>query len=153
MQSGERDRALPPGMVLGEEARAALNAGRPVVALESAVVTHGLPDPENLEAVRVMEGAVRREGAIPAVCLAHAGTLCVGADRSTIERVARDPVREKASVRDLGAVLSRGQSAGLTVSATIFAARAAGVEVFATGGIGGAHYPVESGDVSADLLQ
>jgi pseudouridine-5'-phosphate glycosidase len=131
----------------------ALQRKRPIVALETAVVTHGLPDPENLRAVECMETTIRGLGAIPATCLVLAGQLIVGATREEIERVAADPTREKASVRDLGLTIASGVSAGLTVSATLFAAARAGIQVFATGGIGGVHVPSTAGDVSADLLQ
>ncbi len=146
--------SLPPGVELGEEVREALEFGHPLVALESAVISHGLPSPANLDAVRAMEEAIRDKGAVPAVCLIHDGVLWIGADRRRIEAVAGDPAREKASVRDLGALLASGISAGLTVSATLFAASIAGLKVFATGGIGGVHRgATETGDVSADLLQ
>jgi pseudouridylate synthase len=144
---------LPPQVRVGDEVAAALHEGRPVVALESAVVTHGLPEPHNLEAARLMAGAVRACGAVPAICLVDASELWIGAELERAAAVARDPKREKASVRDLGAVISLGLAAGLTVSATLFAAGLAGIRVFATGGIGGVHAPVTTGDVSADLLQ
>ncbi len=138
---------------LGEEVAEALRLGRPVVALESAVITHGLPEPHNVDVVASMEHAVRAHGATPAVCLAHEGALWIGASPDRVATVARDPKREKASVRDLGMVLALRLSAGLTVAATLYAARLAGVRVFATGGIGGVHVPSSAGDVSADLLQ
>jgi pseudouridylate synthase len=152
MQSAGGDR-LPYGVVVSDEVASALQRGDPVVALESAVVTHGLPEPANLAAVDSMERAVRDSGAVPAICLARGGQLFVGATPEAVSAVARDPRREKASVRDLGEVLSRGTPAGLTVSATLFAAHLAGICVFATGGIGGVHLPFEIGDISADLVQ
>lgn len=123
------------------------------MALESAVITHGLPEPRNLEAAECMADAVRAHGAIPAICLVDESLLWIGADLQRATSVARNPTREKASVRDLGSALATGGAAGLTVSATLFAARLAGIRVFATGGIGGVHAPAGSGDVSADLLQ
>ncbi|GAC1399266.1 MAG: pseudouridine-5'-phosphate glycosidase [Chloroflexota bacterium] len=139
---------------LSEEVRDAVSTGKPIVALETAVVTHGLPDPQNIQIARSMENAIRAVGAIPATCLIDAGKLWIGVDSHQVERIARDPRREKASVRDIGSALARCVPAGLTVSATLFAATLAGIRVFATGGIGGVHVGVEdTGDISADLLQ
>lgn len=146
-------RSLPSHVRLGEEVAAALHKGRPIVALESAVITHGLPEPRNLDAAQGMAEAVRASGAIPAICLVDEALLWIGADLERAASVARNPKREKASVRDLGLVIAAGTPAGLTVSATLFAAALAGIRVFATGGIGGVHAPFGSADVSADLLQ
>ena len=147
-----RQTQLPRGLRLGGAVAAALEADRPVVALETAVVTHGLPEPRNLEAAQELERTIRDAGATPATCLVRDGELWVGATFEQIEAVSRHESREKASVRDLGVALASGASAGLTVSATLFAAELAGIRVFATGGIGGVHYG-SSGDVSADLPQ
>ena len=144
---------LPPGMQLGAEVAEALLDGRPVVALESAVMTHGLPDPQNLDAAWSMTQAIRARGAVPALTLVDDGRLWVGADLDRAASVARNPSREKASVRDLAASIALGNPAGTTVSATLFAASAVGIRVFATGGIGGVHFPAAAGDVSADLEQ
>jgi pseudouridine-5'-phosphate glycosidase len=101
-----------------------------------------------------MEAAVRQTGAVPATCLAHGGKLWAGASRDLAEEVATAGHREKASVRDLGRALALHINAGLTVSATLYAAHLAGIRVFSTGGIGGVHAGVgETGDISADLLQ
>jgi pseudouridine-5'-phosphate glycosidase len=100
-----------------------------------------------------MEDAVRSAEAVPAVCLADGSQVWVGADLARAEAVARNPRREKAGARDLGAVLAAGVPAGLTVSATLFVAQRAGIRVFATGGIGGVHTPFITLDISADLLQ
>lgn len=128
--------------------------GRPVVALETAVVTHGLPAPVNLDAIRTMEHEITAAGAVPATCLIEDGSLWIGASRKQIERVACDPARQKASVRDVGECLARQVCAGLTVSATLLAAELAGIRVFATGGIGGVHRGAAlTGDVSSDLVQ
>jgi pseudouridine-5'-phosphate glycosidase len=141
-------------LLVGDEVRDALSEGRAVVALESAVLTHGLPSPRHLEALRAMDGAVRESGAVPAVCLTHAGSMWVGASAALAEQVAADSLREKVSVRDLGRAIALGISGGLTVSATLHAAFLAGVETFATGGVGGVHVgAAASGDVSADLQQ
>lgn len=139
---------------VGDEVSEVLHQKGAVVALESAVLTHGLPSPENLEALEVMESEVRAAAAVPAICLVHGGTLWVGATREMVEEMVADPAREKAAARDLGRVLSEGSSAGLTVSASLFAAHRAGIRVFATGGIGGVHLGAsDSGDISSDLLQ
>jgi pseudouridylate synthase len=139
---------------IGDEVQEALSREGAIVALESAVLTHGLPHPENFEALERMEREARAAGAIPATCIVHDGSLWVGATRAVVEEVAADANREKASVRDLGRVLAKRLNAGLTVSASLFAAHRAGIRVFATGGIGGVHLDAaETGDTSADLLQ
>lgn len=142
------------GLRVGSEVSDALHAGKGVVALESAVLTHGLPHPSNIEALEQMGAAVRDADAVPAVCLVHGGRLWIGATDALARQLAGEPAREKASVRDLGRCAALGLSAGLTVSATLFAAHLAGIRVFATGGIGGVHTGAsDSGDISADLLQ
>lgn len=144
-----RDRVRIEDTVAG-----ALREGRPVVALETAVATHGLPEPFNIDVMAAMARDIESSGAVPAVCLVNDGELIIGAPVSLVARTARDPRREKASVRDLGGVLARGVPAGLTVSATLYAASLAGIQVFATGGIGGVHTDArDSGDISADLHQ
>jgi pseudouridylate synthase len=142
----------PRRLRLGAAVAAAREADRPVVALESSVVTHGLPEPRNLEAAQEIERTIRDAGATPATCLVCDGELWIGATFEQIEAVSRHESREKASVRDLGVALASGAAAGLTVSATLFAAQLAGIRVVATGGIGGVHYG-SSGDVSSDLPQ
>jgi pseudouridylate synthase len=145
---------MNPHLHLGPDVAAAQRDGRAIVALESAVLTHGLPHPRNLEALERMDRAAREAGAIPAVCLTHHGSLWVGAPIALAREVAQSGDREKASVRDLGRALALKAAAGLTVSATLQAAHLAGIRVFATGGIGGVHSgAAETGDVSADLLQ
>jgi pseudouridylate synthase len=145
---------MPSGPInVGDAVREALSAGAPVVALESAVLTHGLPHPQNLQAAGLMEAAVRGAGAVPALCLVLAGQLHVGASAEEAAKCALDPGREKASIRDLGAVVAGHSAAGLTVSATLFAAHRCGIRVFATGGIGGVHIPSDLYDISADLPQ
>jgi pseudouridine-5'-phosphate glycosidase len=131
---------------------AALARGAPVVALETAVLTHGLPRPTNLETARAMEAAVRAAGALPATVGALDGALIVGLAEAELERLGRADGVVKASVRDLPLVVARRWSAGLTVAATARLARAAGIDVFATGGIGGVHRgAAASFDISADL--
>lgn len=145
---------MNPFLTVAEPVRRALDSAQPIVALETAVVTHGLPAPHNVEIVQAMEAAIRAQGAVPATCLAAGGCLLIGADDTDVAALAADAERQKASVRDLGRVLATRAHAGLTVSATLFAASAAGISVFATGGIGGVHRGVtESGDISSDLTQ
>jgi pseudouridine-5'-phosphate glycosidase len=120
-----------------------------VVALESTVITHGLPRPRNLELARELEATVGAEGALPATVAVIGGELVVGASAGELERLAEHEC-EKASLWNLGPLLARRVDAGTTVAATLHAAGAAGIEVFATGGIGGVH--PQPFDESADLV-
>ena len=129
--------------------REALRAGRPVVALESTVVTHGLPRPRNLALARRLEEVVRQQGAEPATVGVLDGEVVVGVDDAALERLANDDDADKASLWNLAALVAAGRNAGTTVATTLYAAHAAGIRVFATGGIGGVHdHPF---DESADL--
>ncbi|MDB4969136.1 MAG: Indigoidine synthase family protein [Myxococcales bacterium] len=144
---------IPPPIDVAAEVRAALDDKKPVVALESTIVAHGLPWPENLDIGRALEEEVRRHGAVPATIAVVAGRIQVGIDDATLEAMARasGPERwRKAGIADLGLLAARGENGATTVSATTFAAARAGVRVFATGGIGGVHRG-DSGDVSSDL--
>ncbi len=129
--------------------REALHAGQPVVALESTVVTHGLPRPRNLALARRLEQVVRQAGATPATVAVVDGELVVGIDDAALERLAHDDAADKASLWNLAALVGRGASAGTTVAVTVYAAARAGIPVFATGGIGGVHE--QPFDESADL--
>jgi len=133
-----------------DEVRQALDAGRPVVALESTVITHGLPAPVNLETARRLEAAVREEGAVPATIGILEGEVRVGLDPDALEALATRNDVEKASLWNLAAVVAREQWGGTTVATTAHLAARAGIRVFATGGIGGVH-PVPF-DESGDLL-
>jgi pseudouridine-5'-phosphate glycosidase len=143
---------------VSEEVRSALAASRPVVALETSVVAQGLPPPDNLEAARRMDAAVRAAGALPAAIAVLGGAVVVGASSEELARLA-DAARRpaKAAARDLAPLLAAGRDAGTTVSATAWAAARVGIRVFATGGIGGVHRvapgepPSGAADVSADL--
>jgi pseudouridine-5'-phosphate glycosidase len=143
---------------VGDEVRAALAEGRPVVALESTLVAHGMPWPENFEVGRALEDEVRTHGAVPATVAVVSGKLTVGVDAAALERMARagqapgdaQPRWKKAGKADLGPLCARGGDGATTVSATAFAAARAGVRLFATGGIGGVHRG-EEWDVSSDL--
>jgi len=139
----------------GPGIREAIAAGRAIVALESTVIAHGLPRPTNLETARLLESDIRAAGAIPATIAIADGTAVIGADDGLLERLATDPDVRKVSTRDLAPLLARGRSGGLggtTVATTVEIAAAAGIAVFATGGIGGVHRGAErTFDVSADL--
>ncbi len=132
--------------------RVALAAGRPVVALESTLITHGLAAPRNLEAARRAEAAVRANGAEPATVAVHHGRLLVGLSDAQLAELAEARAPAKASRATLALAASAGGWAGTTVSATMIAAHLAGIRVFATGGIGGVHRGgAQSLDISADL--
>ncbi len=131
----------------------ALSGGRPVVALESTVIAHGMPYPANLETARALEGVVRAEGAVPATIAVLDGRIRIGLDDEALERLARGGAGVlKLSRRDLPVALATGVPGATTVAATMIAARLAGIALFATGGIGGVHRGAETSfDVSADL--
>lgn len=142
-------------VALSPEVEAALSAARPVVALESTILCHGLPFPANLETHRAAEEAIRREGAVPALVAVVDGVARAGFSGPEAEALARAgrSVR-KATTRDLGLLAARRESGATTVAATMAIASAAGIRVFATGGIGGVHRgAAETFDVSADLLE
>ncbi len=134
------------------EARA---KGRPLVALESTIITHGMPYPRNVETARMVEETVRSFGAVPATIAVIEGRFRVGLQPKEIDGLAQlTGGVVKASRRDLAPVVARRGSAGTTVAATMFVAELAGVEIFATGGIGGVHRgAVETFDISADLVE
>ncbi len=137
-----------------DEVAAALRDGRPVVALESTIVTHGLPWPVNLETARDCEAAIRAAGAIPATIAVWHGAPTVGLGDAQLEELARSKVARKASRRDLGVCVGLKRLAGTTVSATMALAHAVGIRCFATGGIGGAHRPpADAFDISGDLIE
>jgi pseudouridine-5'-phosphate glycosidase len=136
------------------EVSAALQARGPVVALESSLITHGLPFPINLETAMQAEAAVRGEGGVPATIAVLEGRLKIGLSQSELAMLAEHPAPLKASRRDLAAAIAQRHTAGTTVAASIFLAHRAGIRVFATGGIGGVHRDVaESLDISADLTE
>ena len=136
------------------EVAEALGAGRPVVALESTIITHGMPFPQNLETARAVENEVRASGAVPATIAVIEGRLCVGLDDDRLQALARARDVAKLSRADLAACLVRGATGATTVAATMIAAHLAGIAVFATGGIGGVHRGAENSfDISADLQE
>ena len=137
-----------------EEVAAALAEGKPVVALESTVIAHGLPKPHNVDTARAMEMAVRESGGVPATIGVLRGRLVVGLSEEQIAVLAESEEVAKVSRADLAAVLASGRAGATTVAATMFVAALAGIRVFATGGIGGVHRGGErSMDVSADLTE
>lgn len=136
------------------EVREARAAGRPLVALESTIITHGMPHPQNVETARRVEAEVRAAGAVPATIAVLSGRLHVGLDDAELEQLGRTPDVMKLSRADLAFCLGTGRTGSTTVAATMIAARLAGIDVFATGGIGGVHRGAESSfDVSADLRE
>jgi pseudouridine-5'-phosphate glycosidase len=136
------------------EVAAAHMGGRPVVALESTLIAHGLPWPINLETARAAEAAIRDEGAIPATIAVWQGRPTIGLSADALTTLAQAADVLKASRRDLPRVVAERRTAATTVSATMFLAHRAGIRLFATGGIGGVHRPASAAwDVSADLLE
>jgi pseudouridylate synthase len=140
-------------LTIGEEVRAALEAGIGVVALESSLIAQGLPAPDNLDAARAAEAAVREAGAVPATTALDAGRILLGAGFEVLERLA-DPRAQpaKGASRDLGPLLAAGALASTTVSATLRIAHLGGIAIAATGGIGGVHRgAAASFDISSDV--
>jgi pseudouridine-5'-phosphate glycosidase len=138
--------------VLSAEVAAALSAGRPVVALESTLLAHGLPRPDNRTAADDVEAAVRAGGAVPATIAVLDGVPHVGLTPEELDRVCADPGLAKLGIRDLPVAAALGLSGATTVSSTVLLAASAGVPVFATGGLGGVHrHAAETFDESADL--
>jgi len=135
------------------EVQAALKDGKPVVALESTIISHGMPYPQNVETALNVEQIIRDHGVVPATIAIIGGKMVVGCSKEQIEYLGKKGLAvTKASRRDLPALLSRGEDGATTVTTTIIAANLAGVKVFATGGIGGVHRGAETTmDISADL--
>jgi len=143
---------LPAGTVLSPEVADALGDGRPVVALESTLLAHGLPRPENRTAADEVEAAVRAGGAVPATIAVLDGVPHVGLTAAEVDRVCADPGLAKLGIRDLPVAAALGRSGATTVSSTALLAAAAGIGVFATGGLGGVHRQAnDTFDESADL--
>ncbi len=137
---------------LSAEVSAAIAAGKPIVALESTIISHGLPRPSNLEVALECERIVRETGAVPATIALLDGKILVGLEASELEAIANRDDISKASIRDLAIIIAQGKSAATTVAATAHIAALAGIHVFATGGLGGVHRGAnESFDESADL--
>ena len=135
-----------------DEVARALETRAPIVALETTVVTHGLPHPDGVQTACVLEGIIRKAGATPATIGVIGKAIRIGLTRSELELLATTPGVAKVNLSNLAAAVVSGQPGSTTVAATMFAAHASGIRVFATGGIGGVHRDAsESGDVSADL--
>jgi pseudouridylate synthase len=146
--------SLPDFARLSPEVASALQGGHPVVALESTIITHGMPFPQNLDTAHRVEAEVRASGAVPATIAVIGGTLNIGLTEGELEALARATGVAKLSRADLAACLAARGTGATTVAATMIAARLAGIAVFATGGIGGVHRGAElSFDVSADLTE
>lgn len=138
----------------GRDVAAARAASGPIVALESTIITHGMPYPANLETARAVEQVVRDNGATPATIAVIKGEIFVGLDDEQLEALAQSKQVVKASGRDLAAVMVRKGDGGTTVSATMRIAALAGIDIFATGGVGGVHRGAEQTfDISADLTE
>jgi len=135
------------------EVRSALDAGKPVVALESTIISHGMPYPKNVETALHVEEIIRQHGAVPATIAIIRGKMTVGCTKEEIEYLGKRGLDvPKASRRDLPVLLARGEDGATTVTTTMIAAALAGIKVFATGGIGGVHRGAETTmDISADL--
>jgi pseudouridine-5'-phosphate glycosidase len=143
---------MTPPLVFATEVAEAIADRRPLVALESTIVTHGMPFPENLETARAVEAEIRAGGAVPATLAVVGGAIRVGLEPADLDALAGATDVRKLSRADLAVALSEGWTGSTTVAATMICARLAGIEVFATGGIGGVHRGAETSfDVSADL--
>jgi pseudouridine-5'-phosphate glycosidase len=146
--------AIPDWLTVADEVRAALDAEHPVVALESTLISHGLPWPTNLETARAAEDAVRAAGAVPATVAVWRGRPIVGLSPVQVEELAQAKDVLKASRRDLATAVAQRGTAATTVAATMYLAHRAGIGVFATGGIGGVHRDAgQPFDISADLVE
>ena len=145
-------RAPAQSLVLSDEVSDAIASGRGVVALESTIISHGLPTETSAHTAREIEAAVRRAGAVPATIAVVDGAVRVGLSDDALVRVAEEDGVVKTSVRDLGPVLAKRLTGATTVAATSYVAHLAGIRVFATGGLGGVHRGArDTWDESADL--
>lgn len=139
---------------LGKEVSEALKKKKPIVVLESTLISHGLPYPDNLATAQEVEQLIRDNGAIPATVALYKGKIRIGTDPKIIEHLAKDKEVMKASRQDIAFALSRKITASTTVSATMFCAHLAGLPLFVTGGIGGVHQQAgDNFDISADLIE
>ncbi len=146
--------ALSAYIALSQEVQTALHDQRPVVALESTVIAHGLPHPANIEVAQAMEAAIRAEGATPATIAIHDGKIAVGLSLDEITRLGTVANVQKVSRRDLAYTLATKQLGATTVAGTMLCAHMVGIRFFATGGIGGVHRGAETSmDISADLTE
>lgn len=143
-----------PALQVAPEVADALAAGRPVVALESTIISHGMPYPQNVEMATEVEGIIREHGAVPATIAVLDGVPRIGLDREALELLASHKSVAKVSVRDLPIVMARGSHGATTVASTMRLAALAGIRVFVTGGLGGVHRGAQQTfDISADLTE
>lgn len=141
-------------IVFNPEVKDGLACRRPVVALESTIISHGMPYPQNVETAKMLEDTVRANGGVPATIAILDGKIRIGVTEKDLERLGTSKDIKKASRRDLPSIVALGQNAATTVAATMICANFAGIKFFATGGIGGVHRGAsESFDISADLLE
>ena len=156
-QRSQMNEALKPWMYFSEEVKQAKESGKPIVALESTIISHGMPYPTNVQTAREVEEIVRSYGAVPATIAVLNGRIQIGLSDEDLEYLGRPENRDsiaKVSRRDLAYVLAQGRSGATTVAATMICANLAGIEVFVTGGIGGVHRGAEQTmDISADLTE
>jgi pseudouridine-5'-phosphate glycosidase len=145
---------MHPSLQLAPEVTEAKAQGRPIVALESTIISHGMPYPQNVETAREVETLIREEGAVPATIAIFDGRIHVGLTAKELEQLGTAKQVAKVSRRDLPHVLAAGTIGATTVAATMIAAHLAGIQVFVTGGIGGVHRGAETSfDISADLME
>lgn len=145
---------MHPALHLSPETAEAMDRGQAVVALESTIIAHGMPYPQNVETARAVEDLIRREGAVPATIAVFGGRIHVGLSGEELEQLGTAGHVAKVSRRDLPHVLATGALGATTVAGTMIAARLAGIRVFVTGGIGGVHRGAETSfDISADLQE
>lgn len=141
-------------LLFSPEVAAARTAGKPIVALESTIISHGMPYPQNVHTAREVEQVIRDAGAVPATIAIIGGKICVGLSEDQLETLGSSPGAIKVSRRDLPYVLAQARLGATTVAATMICAELAGIEVFVTGGIGGVHRGAETSfDISADLQE
>ncbi|KTD67574.1 pseudouridine-5'-phosphate glycosidase [Legionella shakespearei] len=139
---------------INDEVLEAMESRKPIVALESTIISHGMPYPDNLTTALKVEDIIREQGAVPATIALYQGKIHIGLTQKTMEHLAEHTEVMKASRRDIAFVLSRRMTASTTVAATMFCAHMAGLPLFVTGGIGGVHQEVGSSfDISADLIE
>ncbi len=141
-------------MDISTEVQQAIKTGLPIVALESTIISHGMPFPQNLKTALTVEKIIREESAVPATIAILNGRIKIGLSQHELEQFAKQTSQIKVSRRDLPLVISQKQSGGTTVAATMICAKLAGIAVFVTGGIGGVHRESENTmDISADLME
>lgn len=145
---------MHPFLLFSPETAAARAAGKPIVALESTIISHGMPYPQNVQTAREVEQIIRDAGAVPATIALIKGRICVGLSNEQLELLGTSKDAMKVSRRDLPYVLAQGKLGATTVAATMICAALAGIEVFVTGGLGGVHRGAETSfDISADLQE